>query len=150
MDVAREAYVRHAALDRWRDVVDVRETVGLDWAAAAADAGGFAERWPYHEVWRRHWREQVLPAAGTPDAGALFAAVERAVAAAVEEERRLRTERGDRAFEEHPDFKGFLDGAFRRILSEGAAALEPGDRPAGGSPAAPEAGSRDPVPDEEA
>ena len=125
MDVAREAFVRHVALEKWRDVADVRETVGLEWDAAAADAGVFTERWPYHEVWLRHWREAVLPATATPDAGAIFAAIERAVTAAVEDERHLRIERGDRPFEEHPDFKHFLDDAFRKILSEGAAMLEP-------------------------
>jgi hypothetical protein len=51
MDVARQAYARHLALERWRDVEALRETNQFDWPTAVREMEQFPERWPYHEAW---------------------------------------------------------------------------------------------------
>ncbi len=124
MDVAREAFVRHAALDRWRDVQDLRETNDLDWPTAVAEAGRFPERWPYHEAWRRQWQEHVVPAAQAADPDSIYAAIERAVAAAVADEAAAREARGDRPLELDPRFTRFLDAAMGRLSHQAADTLE--------------------------
>lgn len=125
MDVAREAYVRHLALDRWRDLRDLQDTLGLDVEAAVREAARFIPRPGYAALWRRRWEEVVLPAAATADAGALFGAVERAVALALEDEEAERRARGDRPLAEDPDFKGFLDWAYNQLLRQAAEGVEP-------------------------
>lgn len=124
MDVAREAFVRHVALDRWRDLEDLQETNGLDLATAAREAGRFVERWPYQAVWTRRWEEQVMLAAGRGDGAAVFAAIEAAVAAAVEDEISERTARGDTPLELDPQFRAFLDQALGKLSRESAGGLE--------------------------
>jgi hypothetical protein len=78
----------------------------------------------YAALWRRRWEEVVLPVA-TADAGALFAAVERAVALALEDEEVERRVRGDRPLAEDPDFKRFLDWAYTQLLRQAAEGVEP-------------------------
>lgn len=123
IDVAREAFIRHLALDRWRDVEDLRETNGLTWEAALREAGGFVERWPYHALWRRRWEAEVIPAAGS-DPGAVFAAIEGAVTSALAEEEAERAARGDRPLAEDPGFKAFLDWTYGRLIQEASGQLE--------------------------
>ncbi|MBI4561439.1 MAG: hypothetical protein HY724_05290, partial [Candidatus Rokubacteria bacterium] len=47
MDAAREGFVRYVALEKWREIEDMRETLGFDWARAAKEAGQFPGRGPY-------------------------------------------------------------------------------------------------------
>lgn len=127
MDVARQAYVRHLSLDRWRDVQDLMETNGLDWPAAVADAGRFPDRFPYQGLWRRRWDEHVVPAAATGDAAVVFAAIEAAVTAALDDEEAERAARGDRPLDLDPGFTAFLDQSFGRLARQGTDILERGD-----------------------
>jgi hypothetical protein len=123
MDVARQAFVRDVALDRWRDIQDLRDTVGLDWARAAQEAGQFLGRGAYSGLWVRQWREAVLPAAAAGNPAEVFAAVERAIVSALaaeEEERRLRR---DRPIEEDREFKAFVDRIVESLLRQQAAEL---------------------------
>lgn len=125
MDAAREAFVRYVALDKWREIEDMRDTLGFDWSRAAAEAGQFPGRGPYHPLWVRRWREQVLPHATGTDRGRLFAAIEEAIAGAVEDEEGARRSRGDRPLDEDPEYKTFLDGALEKLFRETAGELEP-------------------------
>jgi hypothetical protein len=124
MDVTRQAFVRHLALDKWREIEDLRETLGFDWAQAAQEACQFLARGIYAPLWIRQWRVHVLPAAGQGNSGGLFSAVEQAVAAALQEEEAARKSRGDRTLEEEPEYKGFLDSAIERLAQQSAAELE--------------------------
>ncbi|MFB3820314.1 MAG: hypothetical protein ACE147_21875 [Candidatus Methylomirabilales bacterium] len=118
MDVTRDGFVRHLALDRWRDLQDMRETLGLDWRAAAQEAGVFPSRGAYAALWVREWRQAVLPAAADADPGRLFAAIEAAMAAALRAEEDQRSVRGDRPLEEDPEYKGFVDGIVEGLLRQ--------------------------------
>jgi hypothetical protein len=125
IDVAREAFVRHLALDRWRDVVDLRETSGRSLPEALDEAGRFVHRWPYQALWRRRWEEEVLPRGAGPDEpGLLFAAIERATAAALDDEEARRLACGDRPLAEDDGFRSFLDAAFGKLQREAAGGLE--------------------------
>lgn len=125
MDAAREAFVRYVALEKWREIEDMRETLGFDWAQAAKEAGHFLGRGPYQPLWVRRWEEQVLPQATGTDPGKLFAALETAIAEAVRDEEALRKTRGDRPLEEDPEYKAFLDAALENLFREQAGELEP-------------------------
>lgn len=123
MDVAREAFVRYVALEKWREIEDMRETLGFDWGRAVEEAGGFLGRGPYRALWVRRWREQVLPATNGAEAGTLFAAIEAAAAAALADEVAARNDRRDRPLEEDPEYKGFLDAALGKLWREAAGEL---------------------------
>ncbi|MGH7309649.1 MAG: hypothetical protein ACREK6_13215 [Candidatus Rokuibacteriota bacterium] len=126
IDVAREAFIRHLALDRWRDLVELRETSGLPLPEALDEAGCFAHRWPYHALWRRRWQNEVVPFGADPgEPGALFAAIERATAGALDDEEADRRARGDRPLAEDQGFRAFLDGAYGKLHREAAGGLEP-------------------------
>ncbi len=125
MDVSRQAFVRHLALDKWREIEDMRETLGFDWGEAVLEAGNFLRRGGYAPLWVRRWQEHVLPQVDKADPGTLFAAIEGAIAAALHDEEGERKLRGDRPLEEDPEYKGFLDGALEKLLRQSAAELGP-------------------------
>ena len=118
MDVAREAFVRYVALDRWREIEDMRETLGFDWTQATQEAGRFLGRGVYAPIWDRQWQEHVLPQVQDADPGKLFAAIERAVAAALHAEEAERKIRGDRPLDEDAEYKAFLDSALEKLFRE--------------------------------
>lgn len=124
MDTAREGFVRHLALAKWREIEDIRESLGCDWTRAVSEAGQFPGRGPYRALWARRWQEQVLPHATGTDSGALFAAVERAVAAALQDEGEQRKNRGDRPLDEDPEYREFLGGLFRQLSRASSEELE--------------------------
>jgi hypothetical protein len=123
MDVARQAFVRFLALEKWREVQDARETLGLDWAQAARECRGFPGRGPYRDLWVRRWEEHLTRDVTTGDAGTLFAAIEQAIAAALEDEEAERRRRGVPPLEEDPEYKAFVDQALENLLRQ---AGEPG------------------------
>lgn len=125
MDAAREAFVRYVALDKWREIEDMRDTLGFDWTRAAMEAGHFLGRGSYQPLWVRRWDEQVLPQAVGTDPGRLFAAIEGAIAGAVHDEEEERKARRDRPLDEDPEYKGFLDHALENLFREAAGELEP-------------------------
>ena len=49
----------------------------------------------------------------------IFAAIEKAVGAALDDEEAERKARGDRPLEEDGEYKAFVDGALERLLQEG-------------------------------
>ena len=127
MDAGREAFVRHVALEKWREMEDIRETLGFDWPAAAREAAQFLNRGPYRDLWVRQWQKHVLPQTVNADPGNLFAAVEGAIAAALLQEEDERRRRGDRPLDEEAEYKGFIDASLERLFEEQAGELEPGD-----------------------
>ena len=124
MDVTRQAFVRHLALDKWREIEDLRETLGFDWARAAEEACQFLTRGPYAPLWVRQWQADVLPTAPEGDPGTVFAAIERAVAGALLSEEGERKIRGDRPLDEDPEYKAFVDRGIEKLLSQQAGELE--------------------------
>jgi hypothetical protein len=120
MDVARDAFIRHLALEKWREVEDMRVTLGFDQAQALREAGGFPGRGRYAPIWVRTWREQVLPQGGETDPGRLFAAIEGAIRASLDAEEETRRSSGDRSLEEDREYKAFVDAAFERLLRSAA------------------------------
>ena len=124
MDVARQAYTRHLALERWRDLEALREANGCDWPTAVSEMESFPERWPYHEAWARRWREHVVPAASSADASLLFASIEAAVVAALADEDAERAARGDRPLDLDPGYIAFLDSALGKLASQSSDTLE--------------------------
>jgi hypothetical protein len=126
MDVVRDAFVRYVALEKWREMQDMRETLGFDHARAASEAGQFPERGRYQPLWVRQWVAEVGPETSAADAGKLFAAIERAIAGALHEEEEARRSQGDRPLDEDPGYKAFVDAALERLLSERVGELGPG------------------------
>jgi hypothetical protein len=126
MDVARQAFVRALALDKWRELEDLRDTLGLDLAAAVREAERFPARGSYEPLWARQWQQHLAPEEAGPDAGRLFAAIERAVAAAVDDEEAERRRRGAPPLDEDPEYKAFVDRTLETLLRQAA---EPGTGP---------------------
>ena len=127
MDAGREAFIRHIALGKWREMEDIRETLGFDWPSAAREAAQFLNRGPYQLLWVRRWEQQVLPQAGESDPGKLFAAIEGAITAALLDEEEQRKHCGDRPLDEETEYKGFIDASLERLFQEQAGELEPND-----------------------
>lgn len=123
MDSVRDAFVRHLALEKWREVTELQATPGVDVARAIEEAGQFPGRGPYHRLWASRWRQEVRPDTAAADAGSLFASIERAVAGALGEEEAERQARGDSPLEEDPEYKAFVDHALEQLLREGGADL---------------------------
>ena len=121
LDVARDAFIRHLALEKWREVEDVRETLGFDQAHAMEEAGQFPARGRYVALWVQKWREGVLSCASEADPGRLFAAIEGAIAAALRDEEEARRSSGDRPLDEDREYKAFVDAAVERLLRQAAA-----------------------------
>jgi hypothetical protein len=128
MDVARQGFVRYAALEKWRELEDLRESLGLDAAGAAREAGRFPGRGPYQALWARRWAEAVIPGAEEGTAGTLFAVIEAAVAAALRDEEAERAARGDQPLDMDPEYRAYLDKALGQLQREAAGGLEPIER----------------------
>ena len=125
LDAAREAFVRYVALEKWREIEDMRETLGFDWAQAVKEAGQFLGRGTYQMLWVRKWQELVLSQTAETDAGKLFSAIETAIAGALRDEEDERRTRGDRPLDEEPEYKAFIDAALENLFREQAGELEP-------------------------
>jgi hypothetical protein len=119
MDSVRAAFIRWLALEKWREVEDLRATLGLDLGQAVNEAAQFPNRGRYQFLWVSRWKLEVCPDAAGKDSGSLFAAIERAVATAVQEEEAERKSQGDRPLEEDAEYKAFVDRALERLLREG-------------------------------
>jgi hypothetical protein len=121
LDETQAAFVRHLALERWRDYEALAETLGEP-RRALAEAGEFLGRGAYRGLWERLWHTRLVTAAPPLDAR-LFAAMESTLAAALDEEIAARRSRGDRSLEEDPEYRAFVDQAVRRLLTEAGAAI---------------------------
>ncbi|MGH7874239.1 MAG: hypothetical protein ACREQO_18770 [Candidatus Binatia bacterium] len=119
MDTVRAAFIRWLALEKWREVEDFRETLGLDLGQAVNEAAQFPSRGRYYHLWVSRWKLEVCPDAATKDSGSMFATIERAVTTAVLEEEAERKLRGDRPLEEDPEYKAFVDRNLESLLRQG-------------------------------
>ncbi|HWO42317.1 MAG TPA: hypothetical protein VNO43_10990 [Candidatus Eisenbacteria bacterium] len=119
MDTVRSAFIRWLALEKWREIEDLRATLGLGMEQAIAEAGAFPGRGRYQALWAARWRAEVRPELTGADPGVVFAAIERAVASALGDEEAERKMRQDRPIEEDPEYKAFVDRALERLLREG-------------------------------
>jgi len=126
MDTVRAAFIRWVALEKWREIEDLRTTVGLDLGRAIDEAGHFAGRGRYEPLWVARWKAEVRLEVTGMDAGSLFQAIEKAVGAAVDEEEAERKALGDRPLEEDSEYKGFVDTALESLLREGGGTLGTG------------------------
>jgi hypothetical protein len=124
MDAARQAFVRHLALDKYREIEDMQETQGFDATRAAEEACTFLARGPYREVWRRHWRELVVAAAEHVSGPALLPMIEQALTTALADEEAARQASGDRALDEEPEYRRFVDASIERINRESTDVIE--------------------------
>src|SRR5688572_6887671 len=119
MDTVRAAFVRWLALEKWREVEDLRATLSFDLGQAVDEAGQFLGRGRYQPIWIARWQAEIRPNVAGADPGSLFAAIEQFVATALQEEEAERKSRGDRPIEEDPEYKAFVDRALERLLREG-------------------------------
>lgn len=119
MDTVRSAFVRWVALEKWREIDDLRTTLGMELEQAVDEAGGFPGRGRYRRCWTARWKAEVRAETIGGDPGSLFAAIEKAVSAALADEEAERKAGGDRPIEEDPEYKAFVDTALERILREG-------------------------------
>jgi hypothetical protein len=119
MDNVRAAFIRWVALEKWRELDDLRRTAGMDLAQAIDEAGRFPSRGRYRQKWAARWQAELRPEIAESDPGNLFAAIERAVSAALADEEIERKASGDRPLEEDPEYKAFVDTALERLLREG-------------------------------
>lgn len=126
MDTVRSAFIRWVALEKWREVEDLRSTLGLDLGPAIDEAARFPGRGRYQPLWVARWKAEVRPEVTGTDPGSLFGAIEKAAARAVEDEEAERKLRGDRQLDEDPEYKAFVDAALERLLGEGGGTLGTG------------------------
>jgi hypothetical protein len=126
MDTVRAAFIRWMALEKWREVEDYQATLGMELKRAIEEAGRFPGRGRYEPLWIAQWKGEVRLEATGDDPGQLFAAIERAVAAALREEEAQRKTAGDPALDEDLEYKTFVDSALERLLSEGGGTLGTG------------------------
>lgn len=119
MDTVRAAFIRWVALEKWRELEDLRTTVGMDLEQAIDEAGHFPSRGRYREIWARQWKAELGSQINPSDSGSLFAAIEKAVGAALAEEEAERKAGGGRPLEEDLEYKAFVDSALERLLREG-------------------------------
>jgi len=124
MDTARSAFVRWVALEKWREVEDLRITLGFDLNRALDEAGRFPGRGRYESLWVARWKAKLSPEMAGSDPGSLFGAIEGAVAAALEDEEAERKSSGDRPLDEDPEYKAFIDSALESLLRAQAGQLE--------------------------
>jgi len=122
MDAALDAYKRHLALHKWRQVMDVQASVNIAPEQAIREAGRFPGLGAYQDVWERWWEAQVVAVAssGAP----LLARIETAVGGALDEEITTRRQRGDAPLEDSLSYKMFVDQALDRLLEEESGSLE--------------------------
>ena len=122
MDAALDAYKRHLALHKWRQVMDAQAAVSMAPEQAIREAGRFPVLGPYQDVWERWWETKVVAAGGaeTP----LFERIETAVSGALDEEIAARRQRGDAPLEDSVSYRMFVDQALDRLLEEESGSLE--------------------------
>ncbi len=123
MDAALDAYIRDLALEKWREVTDLQDSLGVDIAQAVRDEGSFAERGPYREIWERWWQTEVVALAAPPDSP-LFGYIEAAVKGALTEEIAARQQQGDVTLEDTLDYTTFLSRALDHLFEEEAGSIE--------------------------
>ncbi|HEY7555814.1 MAG TPA: hypothetical protein VIH18_13510 [Candidatus Binatia bacterium] len=119
MDTVRPAFIRWFALEKWREVEDFRTTLGFSLEQALQEAGRFPGRGPHEPLWVAQWQREVCSETREQDSGAVFAAIERAVAVALQQEEAERKSSGDRPLEEDPEYKSFVDRNLERLLRQG-------------------------------
>ena len=122
MDAALDAYRRHLALHKWRQVMDVQASVNVAPEQAVREAGRFPGLGAYQDVWERWWETQVVAVAGSE--APLLARIETAVSGALDEEIATRRQRGDAPLEDSLSYKTFVDQALDRLLEEESGSLE--------------------------
>ena len=119
MDTVRAAFIRWLALEKWREIEDLRATLGFDLRQAVNEAGQFPGRGRYQRLWVAQWKAEVRPEATGTDSGSVFAAIERATAAAMQDEESERKLQSDHPLEEDPEYKAFVDRNLERLLRQG-------------------------------
>jgi len=119
MDTVRSAFIRWLALEKWREIEDLRATLGYGMEQALREAGEFPGRGRYQALWVARWQAEVRPELTGTDPGATFGAIERAVTSALSDEEAERKAHGDRPIDEDPEYKAFVDRALERLLREG-------------------------------
>lgn len=125
MDTVRAAFIRWLALEKWREIEDLRSTLGMGLDQAIEETAHFVNRGVYRLLWTERWKAEVRPElAGAAD-GKLFEAIERAAATALQEEEAERRSRGDRPLEEDPEYKAFVDRNLERLLRQGDLGVGP-------------------------
>ena len=122
MDAALDAYRRHLALHKWRQVMDAQASVGITPEQAVREAGRFPGLGAYQDVWERWWNEKVTSSVYAE--ASLLERVEAAVSGALNEEAAARRQRGDAPLEDSLSYKMFVDQALDRLLEEESGSLE--------------------------
>lgn len=122
MDAALDAYKRHLALHKWRQVMDVQASVNVAPEQAVREAGRFPGLGAYQDVWERWWDAQVVATAVSE--APLLERIEAAVGGALDEEITTRRQRGDAPLEDGLSYKMFVDQALDRLLEEESGSLE--------------------------
>ena len=126
MDAALDAYKRHLALHKWRQVMDVQSSKlaskRMASEQAVREAGRFPGLGPYQDVWERWWDAQVVAVASSE--APLLERIEAAVGGALKEEITTRRQRGDAPLEDSLSYKMFVDQALDRLFEEESGSLE--------------------------
>ncbi|MGQ4809272.1 hypothetical protein NKDENANG_02687 [Candidatus Entotheonellaceae bacterium PAL068K] len=123
MDAALDAYIRHLALEKWREVTDLQATLGMQMSQAVCEAGTFLERGAYRDIWERCWQRQVLTQVGLAT-GSIFGGIEAAVQQAVQEEIEARRGAGDVTVEDTRSYQTFVIRALDQLFEEEAGSIE--------------------------
>ncbi|MEE8394657.1 MAG: hypothetical protein V3S29_01285 [bacterium] len=123
MDVAIDGYIRDMALCKRREVDDLTDAAGLEYAEALVQAGNFPERGAYREIWRQRWQIMVAqpqPAGEEALMGTIEAAVREALLAEIEQ----RSANADVTIEDTSHYANFIAKAMGQLLEEASGEIE--------------------------
>lgn len=123
MDAVTDGYIRDMALEKWREIDDMVDTLGMKLGEAVVEAGGFSARGPYRELWQKWWRREVREQ-GELEPDMLMERIEAAVRGALNEEVARRASEGEPTIEDTPHYTAFVARAMETLLEDGEGEIE--------------------------
>ena len=123
MDAAMDGYIRDLALDKWREVDDMVDTLDKP-LHEAVDAVDFIDREPYRKLWMRWWQAEVLGHKAHLSTDNLMERIEAAARGALRDEREQRLADGAPTIEDTAQYQAFVSRAMGVLLEEAQGEIE--------------------------
>ena len=121
MDAALDAFIRDQALQKWNEVVGLKDGSELGIQQAIESSSVFFEKEAYREIWLEWWKKEVIEPEKGDD---LYSMIEKAIKGAVLEEREARKHQQDAALEDSSEYKEFISRQMENLLFEASGDIE--------------------------